>query len=51
MNSGHYYSYCKNVADNKWYCYNDENVIKVNKIQNNDAYLLFYYRNELKLYN
>ena len=44
MNSGHYYSYCKNITDNNWYCYNDENVVKINKVQNSDAYLLFYYR-------
>ena len=43
INSGHYYSYCKNFIDNKWYCYNDENTEPVKNIQTSDAYLLFYY--------
>jgi ubiquitin C-terminal hydrolase len=43
INSGHYYSYCKNTYDNKWYCYNDEHTREVTDIQHKDAYLLFYY--------
>lgn len=43
INSGHYYSYCKNTFDNKWYCYNDEHIVEIKNVQHNDAYLLFYY--------
>ena len=41
---GHYYSYCKNYTDNKWYKYDDENVTEINesKIITNSAYMLFY---------
>ena len=41
---GHYYSYCKNITNNKWYNYNDESVdeISTDKIITNDAYILFY---------
>jgi ubiquitin C-terminal hydrolase len=45
MTVGHYYSLIKNQQDNNWYKYNDNNVTKIDKIQNSDAYLLFYYRN------
>jgi len=43
MSSGHYYSYCK-VPNNKWYCFNDENVdaIEKSKLDNKNAYILFY---------
>jgi ubiquitin C-terminal hydrolase len=43
IHSGHYYSYCKNTFDNKWYCYNDENIREIDNVQHKDAYLLFYY--------
>ena len=43
INSGHYYSLCKNITNNKWYSYNDEHITEINKVQNNGAYLLFYY--------
>lgn len=41
---GHYYSYCKNYTNDKWYNYDDETV---NEIDENDlitehAYMLFY---------
>ena len=41
---GHYYSYCKNYTDNKWYKYDDENVTQINEsnIITNSAYMLFY---------
>jgi ubiquitin carboxyl-terminal hydrolase 8 len=45
LNSGHYFSYVKNQLDNKWYELNDERCNEVKEIQNKDAYLLFYYRN------
>lgn len=44
IHSGHYYSYCKNIVDNKWYCYNDEHTIPIKNIHSDNAYLLFYYR-------
>lgn len=44
LNSGHYYAYCKNIEDNKWYEFNDTNVRKMNKeeIITENAYCLFY---------
>ena len=43
IHSGHYYSYCKNIVDNRWYCYNDEHTVPINNLQSENAYLLFYY--------
>ena len=41
--NGHYYSYCKNSENNKWYKYNDENVEEINlKDVQNNTYILFY---------
>ena len=44
--SGHYTSFIKNIFNNNWYYYNDNNpIIKINDIkqlQNNNAYILFY---------
>jgi ubiquitin C-terminal hydrolase len=49
-NSGHYTSLIKSRHDNNWYLYNDgREPIKISKkeyIQNKNAYLLFYYRND-----
>ena len=44
ITSGHYYSYCKNYTDNKWYNYDDDSVDEINKdkIITNKAYMLFY---------
>jgi ubiquitin carboxyl-terminal hydrolase 9/13 len=43
---GHYTSIIKNLFNNNWYYYNDDNPIiqinDINKLQNNDAYILFY---------
>ena len=39
-NSGHYTSYCKN--NNNWYEFNDNTVIKINNLNLNNAYCLFY---------
>jgi len=44
---GHYYSYCRNIKNNKWYKHNDEIVTKVTSLEDlitNDAYLLFYHK-------
>ena len=45
---GHYTSIVKNRFDNKWYLFNDSNNLKLvddlKELQNNNAYLLFYYR-------
>ena len=47
-NSGHYTSLVKNRYDNNWYLFNDEHepIKAINKdaLQNRNAYLLFYYR-------
>jgi ubiquitin carboxyl-terminal hydrolase 8 len=50
LNSGHYWSFCKNLDDN-WYLFNDSDVVKINnlsELQTKDAYILFYYRKYLK---
>ena len=46
LNSGHYYSICKNTLENKWKVYNDTNVFDIDqkKIFNNHPYCLFYKR-------
>ena len=44
LSFGHYYSYCKNNLDNKWYYYDDETVKQIDedKLITNNAYMLFY---------
>ena len=48
INTGHYVSFVKNMNNNIWYIYNDsdqpEKITDIDDLQNNDAYLLFYYR-------
>ena len=41
---GHYYSYCKNITNGKWYDYNDESVKEIDEedLITADAYILFY---------
>ena len=41
---GHYYSYCKNYTNNKWYNYDDANVSEVDEkdLITKHAYMLFY---------
>lgn len=44
-NSGHYYSYCKNVNNDKWFECNDSHIGGIpseTQILNKEAYLLFY---------
>ena len=46
-NSGHYYSFCRNIksnTDTNWYVFNDERVTKINEanIVTDKAYILFY---------
>ena len=45
LNSGHYYSYCK--QNDEWYNFDDTSVSKINKndIITNNAYCLFYKKN------
>ncbi|KAF7995929.1 hypothetical protein HCN44_007036 [Aphidius gifuensis] len=59
LNSGHYYTYCKNKNTNKWYCFNDDKVtpkefkdieIFHSKSVSNDKekpYLLFYKKSNI----
>ena len=44
MNFGHYYSICYNQLDNKWRCYNDDQVSEIddNHHLKQNAYCLFY---------
>lgn len=46
INAGHYTSIVKDIGNNNWYLYNDsDEPIEIKKdLQSNDAYLLFYYR-------
>ena len=50
INLGHYTSIVKNIMNNNWYLYNDSNPVCMaytkNDLQNNNAYLLFYYRQD-----
>ena len=41
---GHYYSYCKNSIDNKWYNFDDDEVNEIDEddLVTNKAYMLFY---------
>jgi ubiquitin C-terminal hydrolase len=41
---GHYYSYCKNYTNNKWYNFDDDNVTEINEsdLITKEAYMLFY---------
>lgn len=51
-NSGHYTSMVKNRFDNNWYLFNDGNKLgkptRREHLQNRNAYLLFYYRDDNK---
>lgn len=46
LNGGHYYAACKNIRDNKWYLYDDGNVIEcsLERVLNENPYCLFYER-------
>ena len=49
INAGHYISLVKNHYDNQWYIFNDSyepEIKNENDLIDNDAYLLFYYRND-----
>lgn len=49
LNNGHYVSIIKNIFNNKWYLYNDDNpVVELDKdeLQDSNAYLLFYYHSD-----
>ncbi len=50
INAGHYTSIVKNIINNNWYLYNDSNQVKMaytkENLQNANAYLLFYYRQD-----
>ena len=41
---GHYYSYCKNYTNNKWYNFDDDTVTEINEtdLVKKEAYMLFY---------
>ena len=44
LSGGHYYAYCYNNIENKWYSFNDSRVdeIDTNNIVTKNAYILFY---------
>ena len=50
---GHYYAYCKNKKDGKWYEHNDSMVSEMNPsgIVTSAAYLLFYERRDSPVYH
>ena len=43
-NIGHYYAYCKNINNNKWYNFDDNNIMELDEdeLVTNNAYCLFY---------
>lgn len=45
INSGHYYSFCKNNELNKWFIFNDEEVSLASKLVSSSAYILVYEKN------
>jgi ubiquitin C-terminal hydrolase len=49
VENGHYWSYCKNSIDNKWYNFNDDNVTPINEknLITKNAYILFYLRSDI----
>ena len=46
LHGGHYFAYCKNCIDGKWYEFNDSHVSKIDnkKVVSENAYVLFYKR-------
>ena len=48
LSCGHYTACCKNFDNGKWYKYDDKLVMEEHEMNicNNDAYVLFYKRNE-----
>ena len=52
VNHGHYYAFVK-INTNKWYCMNDSSVksVSLNYVLSQNAYMLFYQRNEMKNFN
>ena len=46
LHGGHYFAYCKNFIDKKWYEFNDSHVNKIEKkkVVSDNAYVLFYNR-------
>lgn len=41
-NYGHYTAYCKNITNNKWYHYDDQNVSEIGQPTKDNAYVIFY---------
>jgi ubiquitin C-terminal hydrolase len=50
INQGHYTSFVKNIMNNNWFHYNDSNplelITNMEQLQDQNAYLLFYYRHD-----
>lgn len=48
IDGGHYYSFCLDEGSGNWYKYDDKNIekIPINKVINNNAYILFYIRQD-----
>lgn len=53
MQGGHYTAFCKNIADNKWYTFDDTKVTEMpeEEVVTRAAYLLFYQRRSTKQCN
>lgn len=49
LKCGHYYAVAKNYKDNKWYKFDDEDVLEAERddIFNEKAYLLFYHKSSV----
>ena len=55
LGGGHYVAYTKNLINNNWYLFDDENVLHIDdsrikdKLNSSGAYVLFYKKREINL--
>lgn len=52
LSRGHYTAYCKNRENQKWYRFDDGKVdeIETKQLVSSDAYLLFYHKNDVEVF-
>jgi len=46
IESGHYTTFAQNAKNNEWYCFDDEKINRPDSIISNNAYVLFYRRQD-----
>ena len=51
MDGGHYTAYCRNIDYNKWFKFDDCNVmeLKGNEVRSSNAYILFYCASDVEI--